>query len=629
MEDFTVHSFQNFIGPNFFLDRQALLINLLLDPEGPEVDHYRDAVLEKFPALAENYPVRVAELYAQVLVQVLKMDINLYVNNYAVHGDGDDVLVAVEYLDNLIARNCAEFVAEWFRALNDESEFDFDAGFEERKQEFDATVFGGPTIYSLIEAALERNIPVLYLYEENVFMWGYGKRQVRGRSTTFHTDSIKDTEFTTFKDMVKDFLLLCGFPTPSGKNTFNADDAVAEAHVQGYPVVVKPLAGHKGQGVTTRIKSDEEVRTAFGRILESCRAEGVSFDGAIVEKEIYGTDHRLLTVNGKFVAALERVPAYVGGDGSSRISELIAAENDTLVRLDNARSPLCKINIDDDLKEYLGLQELTLDSVPKKGERIYLRRVANISAGGVSINVTDKMHPKNVKMVEDIAKYLQVGILGIDVLAEDIANPWDEGGFGIIEINAGPGVFMHLAPAIGESIDVPGKVMEAHFPAPGRERVPIIAGNRIGTELAGLIGTVLAGVRPGIEFGALTTDGIHFNGDYFHNNKHHDDNVKLLLRNPKLDVALFSHTAEQIDEYGMVHQGADLVILEEPDGSEAILRRDLLPGGWLIEVADGRAVMTRDGEEVGSLSFEESGGRDAVLLDLVGRVAQELLEKYD
>jgi len=629
MEDFTVHSFQNFIGPNFFLDRQALLINLLLDPEGPEVDHYRDAVLEKFPALAEHFPIRVAELYAQVLVQVLKMDINLYVNNYAVHGDGDDVLVAVEYLDNLIARNCADFVAEWFRALNDESEFDFDAGLEERQQEFDATVFGGPTIYSLIEAALKRNIPVLYLYEENVFMWGYGKRQVRGRSTTFHTDSIKDTEFTTFKDMVKDFLLLCGFPTPSGKNTFTADDAVAEAHVQGYPVVVKPLAGHKGQGVTTRIKSDEEVRTAFGRILESCRAEGVSFDGAIVEKEIYGTDHRLLTVNGKFVAALERVPAHVDGDGSSRISELIAAENDTVVRLDNARSPLCKINIDDDLMEYLGLQELTLDSVPKKDERIYLRRVANISAGGVSINVTDKMHPKNVKMVEDIAKYLQVGILGIDVLAEDIANPWDEGGFGIIEINAGPGVFMHLAPAIGESIDVPGKVMEAHFPAAGRERVPIIAGNRIGTDLAGLIGTVLAGVRPGIEFGALTIDGIHFNGDYFHNNKHHDDNVKLLLRNPKLDAALFCHTAEQIDEYGMVHQGADLVILEEPDGSEAILRRDLLPGGWLIEAADGRAVMTRDGEEVGRLSFEESGGRDAVLLELVGRVAQELLEKYD
>ncbi len=319
MQDFTVHSFQNFIGPNAFLDRQALVFNLLLDPEGPEVDFYREAVLEKFPVLEAQYPDRVAELYARVLVQVMKMDIDLFINNYAVHGDGGDVMVAVEYLDNLIARNCAEFVADWFRSLNDKSSFDFDAGFQELQEEFDATVFGGPTIYSLIEAGLKRGIPVLYLYEENVFMWGYGKRQVRGRSTTFHTDWIKDTEFTTFKDMVKDFLLMCGFPTPSGRNTFTADDAVAEAHVQGYPVVVKPLAGHKGQGVTTEIKSDGEVRAAFGKIVESCREEGVSFDGAIVEKQIYGTDHRLLTVNGKFVAALERVPAYVDGDGTKSI----------------------------------------------------------------------------------------------------------------------------------------------------------------------------------------------------------------------------------------------------------------------------------------------------------------------
>jgi len=628
MKDFTVKSFQNYIGPNAYLDRQALVINLLIDPDGPEADHYREAVLEKFPVLAERYPARVAELYAEVLIQVQKMDIDLYVNSYTVVGGRDDVLVAVEYLDNKIARNCAEFVADWFRALTDGSRFDFDGGFIKLQEQFDKTIFGGPTIYSLIEAGLKRNIPVLYLYEENVFMWGYGKRQLRGRSTTFHTDSIKDTEFTTFKDIVKDFLLMCGFPTPSGRNTFTADDAVAEAHEQGFPVVVKPLAGHKGQGVTTEIKTDDQVRTAFDKIIDSCKAEGVSFDGAIVEKEIYGTDHRLLTVGGTFVAALERVPAYVDGDGTNSISRLIAAENDTVVRLDNARSPLCKIKIDDDLEEYLQLQDRSLETVPGDGERVYLRRVANISAGGVSINVTDKMHPKNVKMVEDIAKYLDVGILGIDILAEDISKPWDEGSFGIIEINAGPGVFMHLAPAIGDSIDVPGKVMESHFPTPGYERVPIIAGNCISTELAGQLGVALDEVQPGIEFGALTADGIHFNGEYFHKGEHHDDNVKLLLRNPKLDAALFSHTAEQIEDYGMVHQGVDLLILEDPVGLEEDLRRDLLPGGWLIEVGDGRAVMTRDGGEVAALSFEEAGSRDAAIRDLVARVTGELLNKY-
>ncbi len=628
MKDFEVKKFYTYRGPNYYLDRQALVFNLSLDREGRRADYYRECVVEKFPRLAEDFPDRVADLFARTLIEVLKMDIDLFVDRHAVSRDGDDHVIAVEYLDSCIAKECVRFTADWFRAMNEEARFDFDTGFGELQEQFNKTLFGGPTIYSLIEAGLKRDIPVLYLHEEDQFMWGYGRKAVRGRSTTFHTDGIKDTEFTTYKDVVKDFLLLCGFPTPDGKNCFHEDDAVDEAHKQGFPVVVKPLAGHKGQGVTTCIESDDGVRKAFKRIVDGAKELGVAFDGALVENQVYGTDHRLLAVDGKCVAALERVPAYVDGNGSDTIEDLIAVENSKEVRLDNARSPLCKINIDDDLKEYLSLQQLSLGSVPKEGERIVLRRVANVSAGGVSINVTDKIHPRNVKLVEDIAKFFAVKCLGIDVLAEDISKPWDEGDFAIIEINAGPGVFMHLAPAIGGSIDVPGAIIESHFKGAKGERIPIISGNRLSQGFASALCARLKEIKPDIEFGSLTSEGVFFNNEYFFKNHHHDNNVKIMLRNPRLDFALFNHTADDIDDYGMVHQGADIVIVDEPKPAETVLERDLLSGGCLVKVGGGRITVSCRNEEMEFGSFADDAEKESLLLDAIDGVVKELVEKY-
>jgi cyanophycin synthetase len=231
-----------------------------------------------------------------------------------------------------------------------------------------------------------------------------------------------------FKDMVGEFLEMCGFPTPKSVNCFSEEEAIDVAKEIGFPVVLKPVAGHKGQGVTTNIESVNEVRKAFHKIIQLAEQQGVPFEGALVQKQVYGTDHRLLAVGGKFVAALERVPAFVEGNGYDTIEKLIEIENAKEIRLDNARSPLCKIKIDDNLKDFLALQNKDLSYVPAAGEKITLRRVANISAGGVSINVTDKVHPDNIKMVEDIARFFKVKCLGIDVLQKIYQNP------GVMEI---------------------------------------------------------------------------------------------------------------------------------------------------------------------------------------------------
>ena len=626
-KDFKVSKFYAYSGPNYYLNRQAVVFNLYIDPKGNKVEFYKDEVLEKFPVMKEDFPGSVVDLFAEVLVQVLKMDIDLFINNHSIGEDGEEFVIAVEYLDDLVTEDAVYFVSEWFQTLNEGVNFDFDEKFLQLQDDFDKTLFGGPTLYSLIEAGLKRNIPVFFLKEENQFQWGYGKKQIRGRSTTFHVDGIKDTEFTMFKDMCGEFLEMCGFPTPTGTNTFSEDEAVEVANELGFPVVVKPVAGHKGQGVTTGIESEKEVRKAYQNIISMSEENDVQFEGALVQQQIYGTDHRLLSVGGKFAAALERVPAYVDGNGKDTIEELIRIENDKLVRLDNARSPLCKIKIDDDLKDYLDLQKLSLSSVPKEEERIILRRVANISQGGVSINVTDKIHPKNIKLVEDIAKYFTVTCLGIDVLAKDISKPWDEGDFGIIEVNAGPGVFMHLAPAIGGSIDVPGQIIRHHFPKEGYDRVPIITGNKLTTAFSKLLYEKLKELKTDVEFGSLTEDGVYFNGDYFFKNKDHDQNVKIILRNPKLDFAVFNHNKDDIFDFGTLHEGADIVILENPHYAEETLQRDLLKNGYFVEVKDKEIIVFQNEKKIGKHKFTEN--KDEVLLKAIEPFIDGLLKKYE
>jgi len=627
--DFKVSKFKAYTGPNYYLDRAALVFNIF----GDSVDFFKEHISKIFPKAAEWETPYVIDLFCKTLLETLKMDIDLYLNKYSINTDGDEYVVAIEYFDSKIAKECVYLVSDWFYAItNDDDRFDFMKKWLELQAKFDKTFFGGPTLYSLIEAGLKRDIPVIYLYEENQFMWGYGKKQLRGRSTTFHNDGIKDTEFTMYKDMVGEFLEKCGFPTPKGTNCFTEEEVLEAVRNLNFPVVVKPVAGHKGQGVTTGIETEEQALEAFRKIVNAAKEEGVNFDGALVQQQIYGTDHRLLAVAGKFVAALERVPAYVDGDGINNIEKLIEEENKKIIRLDNARSPLCKIKIDDNLKEFLKLQGLTLQDIPKAGERITLRRVANISAGGVSINVTDKIHPLNVKLVEDIAAYFNVRCLGIDVLAQDISKPWTDGNFGIIEINAGPGVFMHLAPAYGGSIDVPGIIIMSHFKRPENARIPIIAANYVSQEFANLLNAKLHEIKPDIFFSSLTRKGVYFNGEYFYNHPDHDANIENMLRHPKVDFALIMHDVDDIFDYGLVHRGADLIILDEARYSEEkTLLSQLLPNGHVVYIEGNEMYLKNNGDILNSTHFDENNPEDKEqkLLNIIEPLLHDLVNKYE
>jgi len=214
-------------------------------------------------------------------------------------------------------------------------------------------------------------------------------------------------------------------------------------------------------------------------------------------------------------------------------------------------------------------------------------------------------------------------------LAADISKPWKEGNFGIIEINAGPGVFMHLAPAYGGSIDVPGIIMASHFDTPQQSRIPIIAGANIPEELALEINEKLHALKPDIYFASLTEKGVHFNGRYFHKNPDHDQNVKIILRNPKTDFALFSHSVDDIYDYGLLHQGADMVILMDAAyAQQKTLKQQLTEDGLLVEVTGREIKLTQNGtEEI--VTVDENESVTGKISEVIGRQLEQLIGKYD
>ena len=615
-----------YLGPNLYLDQQAICFELNVPHILPEIDILWKNIVDRFPGLGEEAaPETVAELVARTIIEVGKCRMNLFATKWTVIDDGGSDLIAIQYIDPETAQRSINFVRDWLNDLIRGRQFHFEERFARLQKKFCRSIFGGPTIYSLIEAGHKAGFPMYHLESENVFMWGMGRRQVRGRSTTVHLDSIKDTEFTTLKDRVKEFLEDLGFPTPRGGICNRLKDAIRIADDIGYPVVLKPVAGHKGEGVTTGVRSPEEVESAFRTALAASARRS---DGIIVEKEVTGTDHRLLTVRGKFVAALQRVPAYVTGDGRSTIEELIRIENSRKIREDTPRSPLCKINVDDDMIDFLRLQTRSLRTVPEKSETVTLRRVANISAGGVSINVTDRIHPMNVKLAEDISKYLCVNVLGIDVLAKDISKPWTESPCNIIEINAAPGVFMHLAPAEGESIDVPGRIMGALFPLPGRSRIPTLVFNRLETAVAGKLTDILLEKAPGAEIGLANDEGVFFNGQFFCRRPHHISNIRNVVRNPRCDISILQYPSEVILREGMYHWGADLVVLDTADRVEAVLARDVLPNGTVITIDRERGVGEARTNGNITTSFPLEPNPESALMEVLRGLADPLLETY-
>ena len=220
--------------------------------------------------------------------------------------------------------------------------------------------------------------------------------------------------------------------------------------------------------MTLNIRSSAEVEKAF------CRA-AVFSPAVLVEACLAGRHYRLLIVNGQLAAAAERLPAFVIGDGLRTISDLVAEENKNPLRGEGHEKPLTKIPLDSVAEEVLQRQGLTLQTVVPAGTRVYLRDNANLSTGGTSCDVTDEVHPKQIELAVKAAGYIGLDVAGVDVVMENIALPPEEQEGGIIEVNAAPGLRMHLYPSVGKKRDVAEKIVAALFPPDRPARVPVFS----------------------------------------------------------------------------------------------------------------------------------------------------------
>lgn len=327
----------------------------------------------------------------------------------------------------------------------------------------------GPSTAAIVAAARKRDIPVLRLTPtRSLVQLGYGVHQKRiSASETSNTSAIA-VEICQEKSLTNQMLNSVGVPIPEGKTASSKEEACEAASSIGFPVVVKPIAGNQGKGVSVNLQNEAEVRAAYS-VAEQYDSE------VLIERFIQGEDYRLLVINGKLCAAARRESAHVIGDSVHTIRELVETLNQDPRRRPGHSSILTQIKLDDAVKLVLSQANLHFDSIPESNQKVKLRTNCNLSTGGTAVDVTDEVHPQNVQLAQLAAQILALDVAGIDIVCHDISRPLKEQYGAVIEVNAAPGLRMHLYPFSGQPRDVGTPIIDMLFPDKTPSRIPIIA----------------------------------------------------------------------------------------------------------------------------------------------------------
>lgn len=409
--------------------------------------------------------------------------------------------VVFDYIEENAGIYAAEQAVEIALALIENKEYDINTCIQKLK-EIRERVRLGPSTGSIVEEAVSRKIPWIRLGSNSLVQLGYGINQQRFQATiTGNTSSIA-VDIACNKELTKRMLHDAAIPVPMGDLIVDEEDLQRVIKKIGYPIVIKPLDGNHGKG--SSINVNDWVSSVTG--LEHAQKYSKK---VIVEKYITGYDFRVLVINNKMVAAARRVPAHVVGDGESNLEKLIEKENKDPRRGYGHENVLTEITIDKDTLELLEKLQYTLETVPQKGEIVYLKSTANLSTGGTSIDVTDMVHPENITMAERISKIIGLDVCGIDIMAENLTQPLKESGGAIIEVNAAPGFRMHLAPSEGLPRNVAAPVVDMLYPQGKPFTIPIIAvtGTNGKTTTTRLISHIVK--SNGYRVGFTTSDGIY------------------------------------------------------------------------------------------------------------------------
>ena len=454
----------------------------------------------------------------------------------------------------------------------------------------------GPSTGSIVDEAIKRKIPWIRLNKHSLVQLGYGKNQHRIQATVASTTSSIAVEVACDKEETKNLLVASSIPVPRGYVIYDEEDLDSALKKIEFPVVLKPVGGNHGRGATINVVDREKAVEALFLAKKVSR-------GVIIEKFITGFDHRLLVINYNFVAGARRTPALITGDGIHTIQQLITLVNTDPRRGYGHEKVLTSIKVDEMTMGMLEEKNLSLESILKKEEVLHLKRTANLSTGGTSTDVTEIVHPYNVFMAERIARIIGLDICGIDIMTPDISVPLYENGGAVLEVNAGPGFRMHIAPAEGLPRNVAEPVIDMLYPPGSSARIPIIAvtGTNGKTTTTRLIAHIVKTM--GFKVGFTTTDGIYIQNRMVEQGDCTGPlSAEFVLRDPTVEYAVLECARGGILKAGLGFHNCDISIvtnvsadhlglkdintLEEMARVKSVVAESVLPEGHCILNAD-------------------------------------------
>lgn len=459
--------------------------------------------------------------------------------------------VVYNYIDENVGLRAGEISVEIIEKLFKGIVTDVQPFIKELKEIAEDSVLG-PSTLSIVNEASRRGIPYIRLNEYNYVQLGQGKYQRRIQATMMDNTSAIGVEIADDKGRTKTILSSMGIPVAKGIIIDTEVQALKAAEDIGYPLVMKPLIGNHGRGITINILTQEELILSFNKAKEV-------YDTCLVEKYLEGLDFRILVINGKFVAAACRKPAYVIGNGVSTIQQLIENLNKDEERGIGHGKNLTKVTIDDMTEMLLAKKEYTLESILAKGDKIQISTTSNLSAGGISKDVTGTVHPLNKAMAERISNIIGLNVMGIDVIADSLEQPLINGTSAVLEVNAAPGFRMHLNPQKGNSINIASNVVDMLFPHGSKHSVPIVAvtGTNGKTTTTRIIEHILR--LSGSKVGMTSTDTVNIDaipiltGDYSG-----PEGVLQVLTDSRIDHAVFEIARGGILRRGLGFKECDI-----------------------------------------------------------------------
>lgn len=567
-------------GPNYYSRYQAIYMRL-------DVEELEERPSDKVPGIAERLEALIPSIHdhrcsvgepggflqrvrngtwAGHMVEHVAIELQNLVGFSVGYGKTVDSYepavynVVYRYRDEATGIAAGEAAVDIVQKLYDGDEVDLQPHIDHLKEVRDANALG-PSTGSIVNAAKARNIPAYNLTEGTSYtQLGHGIKQRRFQATVTDASGIIGHSIADDKDWTKQILGDAGVPVPRGQTCYSFEEAQEAAAWIGWPVVTKPLSGNHGRGVTTDIGSDEDLRSGYDAAVARARDE---YAGVIVESYIRGEDHRMLVIGGKLVAAARRRPAHVEGDGEHTIQWLIDRENEDPRRGVGHENLLTQIKVDEQTHRMLEQAGFSLDTVLPKGELAFLKSTANISTGGTATDLTDEVHPEVKFAMERIGRLVGLDVIGIDLLCETVSVPLDRQSAGVVEVNAGPGFRMHMAPTHGHPRPVGEHIVDMLFPDQSDDgRIPItaITGTNGKTTTTRLTSHILRQAGWSVGMGCTGTVEIDNNvilrGDYSG-----PAAAQAVLREPTVEHAVLEVARGGIMRRGLGFDEADVGIL--------------------------------------------------------------------